>query len=38
VQAALHDRDTALPITRVQPRDRLLWLLDAAAAPADRSA
>ncbi len=38
VQAALHDRDPALPITRVQPRDRLLWLLDAAAAPADRSA
>jgi len=38
VQAALHDRDTALPITRVHPRDRLLWLLDAAAAPADRSA
>lgn len=38
VQAALHDRDTALPIARVHPRDRLLWLLDAAAAPADRSA
>jgi 6-phosphogluconolactonase len=38
VQAALYDRDASLPITRVRPRDRMVWPLDAAAAPADKSA
>jgi len=33
VQAALHDRDSALPITRVRPREQLVWMLDRAAAP-----
>ena len=33
VQAALYARDASLPITRVRPRDRMVWLLDAAAAP-----
>jgi len=33
VQAALHDRDTSLPITRVRPREQLVWMLDRAAAP-----
>jgi len=33
VQAALHDRDTSLPITRVRPREQLVWVLDRAAAP-----
>jgi 6-phosphogluconolactonase/glucosamine-6-phosphate isomerase/deaminase len=37
VQAALHDRDSALPITRVQPREQLVWMLDRAAAPSDNS-
>jgi 6-phosphogluconolactonase len=35
VQAALRDRDPSLPVVRLRPRDRLLWLLDDAAAPAD---
>lgn len=34
VRAALDDRDEALPITRVRPRERLVWLLDEAARPA----
>lgn len=33
VQAALYDRDSSLPITRVQPREQLVWMLDRAAAP-----
>ena len=33
VQAALHDRDSALPITRIRPREQLVWMLDRAAAP-----
>jgi len=38
VQAALHDRDPALPITRVRPRRQLLWMLDRAAAPSTDAA
>lgn len=33
VEAALHDGDESLPITRVQPRERPVWFLDEAAHP-----
>ena len=35
VRAALQERDARLPITHVHPQDRLVWLLDEAAAPPD---
>lgn len=31
--AALHEQDASLPITRVRPRERILWLLDEDASP-----
>lgn len=34
VGAVLKDRDPNLPMTHVQPRERLVWFLDTAAAPA----
>jgi 6-phosphogluconolactonase len=33
VDAALNERDDTLPITRVQPRQSLVWFLDEAATP-----
>jgi 6-phosphogluconolactonase len=33
VHAALHEQDATLPITRVQPREQLLWFLDEDAHP-----
>jgi 6-phosphogluconolactonase len=33
VDAALNERDHTLPITRVQPREPLVWFLDEAATP-----
>lgn len=33
VHAALNERDDHLPITRIRPRERFLWLLDEAARP-----
>jgi 6-phosphogluconolactonase len=33
VDAALNERDDALPITRVRPREPLVWFLDEAARP-----
>jgi len=37
VQSALHDRNSSLPITRVRPREQLVWMLDRAAAPSASS-
>lgn len=33
VRAVIEDRDPKLPITHIQPRERLVWFLDSAAAP-----